>query len=91
MQTSNVRNDLLTEHWKGNMQHVRVDHIRKQEFSREHWQSFSVFSFGSIFKADDLEVIQIICREDGTDRMFRNVGQYKPDVGETPKRKHTEY
>jgi hypothetical protein len=29
--------------------------------------------------------IQIICLEDGTDRMFRNVGQYKPDAGETPK------
>jgi hypothetical protein len=23
--------------------------------------------------------------------MFRNVGQYKPDTGKTPKRKHTEY
>jgi hypothetical protein len=23
--------------------------------------------------------------------MFRNVGQYKPGSGETPKRKHTEY
>jgi hypothetical protein len=45
-------------------------------------------SICSIFKADDLE---IICLEDGTDRMFRNVGQYKPDAGETPKRKHTEY
>jgi hypothetical protein len=22
--------------------------------------------------------------------MYRNVGQYKPDAGETPKRKHTE-
>jgi hypothetical protein len=40
-----------------------------------------------IFKADDFEVI---CLEDGTDRMFRNVGQYKPGAGETPRRKHTE-
>jgi hypothetical protein len=40
----------------------------------------------SIFKADDLEVdVEIICLEDGTDRMFRNVGQYKPDAEETPK------
>jgi hypothetical protein len=29
-------------------------------------------------------IFQIICLEDGTDIMFRNVGQYKPDVGETP-------
>jgi hypothetical protein len=28
----------------------------------------------------------ILFNEDGTDRMFRNVGQYKPDAGETPKR-----
>jgi hypothetical protein len=62
---------------------------------------FSVFSFGcfpgvwfiladvskhsicSTFKAADFE--------DGRDRMFRNVSQYKPGAGETPKRKHTEY
>jgi hypothetical protein len=50
----------------------------------------SEYSICSIFKADELEVIQIICLEDGPDRMFRNVGQYKPDTGETPKRKHTE-
>jgi hypothetical protein len=35
----------------------------------------------------DLHHFLIICLEDGTDRMFRNVGQYKPDSGETPKRK----
>jgi hypothetical protein len=38
----------------------------------------------------DLHQFQIICLEDGTDEMFRNVGQYKPHAGETPKRKHTE-
>ena len=27
--------------------------------------------------------------EDGTDRVFRNVGIYKSDAGESPKRKHT--
>jgi hypothetical protein len=32
-----------------------------------------------------LHYFQIICLEDGTDIMFRNVGQYKPDAGETPK------
>jgi hypothetical protein len=48
----------------------------------------SEYSICSIFMADDLEVI--IWLEDGTDRMFRNVGQYKSDAGETPKRKHTE-
>jgi len=26
--------------------------------------------------------------EDGTDRVFRNVGIYNSDVGEVPKRKH---
>jgi hypothetical protein len=35
-------------------------------------------------------LFQIICLEDGTHRMFRNVGQYKLDAVETPKRKHTE-
>jgi hypothetical protein len=30
-------------------------------------------------------IFQIICLKDGMD-MFRNVGQYKPDAGETPKR-----
>jgi hypothetical protein len=34
--------------------------------------------------------LEIICLEDGTDTMFRKVGQYKPDAGKTPKRKHTE-
>jgi hypothetical protein len=27
--------------------------------------------------------------EDGTDRVFRNVGNYKSDAGESPKRRHT--
>ena len=29
--------------------------------------------------------------EDGTDRVFRNVGIYKSDAGESPKRKQTTY
>jgi hypothetical protein len=37
----------------------------------------------------EVNTFQIICLEDGTDRMFRNVGQYKPDGGETPKSEHT--
>jgi hypothetical protein len=27
--------------------------------------------------------------EDGTDRVFRNVGMYNSDAGELPRRKHT--
>jgi hypothetical protein len=27
--------------------------------------------------------------KDGTDRVFRNVGNYKSDAGESPKRRHT--
>jgi hypothetical protein len=27
--------------------------------------------------------------EDGTDRVFRNVSNYKSDAGESPKRRHT--
>jgi hypothetical protein len=49
----------------------------------------SEHSICSTFKADDLE-FQIICLEDGTGRLFRNVGQYKPGAGKSPKRKHTE-
>ena len=29
--------------------------------------------------------------EDGTDRVFRNVGIYKSDAGESPKRKQTTF
>ena len=29
--------------------------------------------------------------EDGTDRVFRNVGIYKSDAGKSPKRKHTTF
>jgi hypothetical protein len=28
-------------------------------------------------------------QEDGTDRVFRNAGNYKSDAGESPQRRHT--
>jgi len=35
-----------------------------------------------------LSVLSSYAYEDGTDRVFRNVGVYNSDAGELPKRKH---
>ena len=49
-------------------------------------QSTSLLSNGGL--ALVLLTWQTAC-EDGTDRVFRNVGIYKSDAGELPKRKQT--
>jgi len=36
-----------------------------------------------------LFILHLSAYEDGTDRMFRNVGIYNSDAGELPRRKHT--
>ena len=38
-----------------------------------------------------LDVPSLKAFEDGTDRVFRNVGIYKSDAGESPKRKQTTF
>jgi hypothetical protein len=39
----------------------------------------------------NLVIIYLLAYEDGTDRVFRNVGIYNSDAGELPRRKHTTY